>query len=763
MRIIGRTMPALALAGVAVAAGNAGAPAPTALTGYSPAHAAQQLELEQRFAAALDAGAQREWVRGMSAEPNQVGSPHDRANAEFVLQQLRSWGWEARIETFEVLYPTPRRLELEMLAPRRFRAALREPPIPGDRSSAHARGSLPPYVAYGGDGDVRAELVYVNYGMPEDYEELARHGVTVAGRLVIARYGSGWRGLKPKLAQEHGAVGCIIYSDPRDDGFAVDDAYPAGGARPPAGVQRGSVVDMPIYPGDPQTPGTGSTPGAARLARGEARTLLRIPVLPVSWSDAQPLLAALGGDVVPPAWRGALALTYHFGPGAARVHLRVQSDWNQRTIYDVIGTLRGGELPDEWVIRGNHRDAWVFGAWDPLSGHAALLDEARAIGALARTGWRPKRTLVYASWDAEEPGLIGSTEWAEAHAAELAARAVAYVNSDTNERGFLDAGGSHTLQRLVNEVAAAVSDPETHASVQERLRARRRVVGYPKGATEEERRLARQAEQPGDLEIAALGSGSDYSPFLQHLGIASLNFGFQGEGEQRGVYHSLYDSYEHFERFGDPGYVYGVALAQVAGRTVLRLADADVPPFRYADLATTVARYVEELRKLADSLRRRSEEGNALGAADAWRLAADPRHTYVAPPPEDAVPSFDFTRLDGALADLRDSAARADAALARLTAAGGASDLAARVALGHELLTLEQSLLIDTGLPGRPWYRHALYAPGLQTGYGVKTLPGVREALEQRHWEEAARYIEVTAAALQRCSTQLARIAAAAQ
>jgi N-acetylated-alpha-linked acidic dipeptidase len=463
---------------------------------------------------------------------------------------------------------------------------------------------------------------------------------------------------------------------------------------------------------------------------------------------------------VPPAWRGALGLTYHYGPGPARVHLKVLSDWGHKTIYDVIGTIRGSEQPDAWVIRGNHRDAWVFGAWDPLTGHAAMLSEARAIGALMQTGWRPRRTLVYASWDAEEPGLIGSTEWAETHAAELAASAVAYVNSDTNERGFLDAGGSHALQHMVNEVAAAVPDPEMPVSVLERLRARQRAVGHVKTASEEERRQAQVAAAGGDLEIGALGSGSDYTPFLQHLGLSVLNFGFSGEGEQRGVYHSTYDSYDHYERFGDPGYAYGVALAKVAGRTVLRLADADVLPFRYADFTDTVGRYVEELRKLADAMRARSQERNALLAADAFRLAADPRHTYVAPSPEDAVPYFDFAALDNALVRLKESARRADAALARLAAAGGVGDPGARAALDREIRTLEQALLAGEGLPGRPWYRHTIYAPGLQTGYGVKTLPGVREAIEQRHWAEAGQYIGITAAALERCSAQLGRIAA---
>ncbi|MGN6452396.1 MAG: M28 family peptidase, partial [Steroidobacteraceae bacterium] len=450
------------------------------------------------------------------------------------------------------------------------------------------------------------ELVYLNYGMPEDYRALTRRGIDVKGKLVITRYGKGWRGLKPKLAQEHGAIGCIIYSDPRDDGYAKGDIYPRGGWRPTAGVQRGSVLDMAVYPGDPLTPGIGATPDAKRLPISAARTILKIPVIPISYADAQPLLAALAGPVAPGDWRGALPITYHIGPGPARVHLAIASDWDLKPLYDVIARIPGSESPNEWVVRGNHRDAWVFGASDPLSGHVAMLAEAKAIGALRKSGWKPRRTLVYASWDGEEAGLLGSTEWAETHAAELQHNAVLYLNSDTNARGFLHPEGSHSLQHLVNDVARTVKDPETGVSSQARLRARVLVEGYDKDPSderdvaEEKTRAARIAARGGDLAIGALGSGSDYSPFLQHLGITALSIEYEGEDDQDGVYHSDYDSFEHYVRFGDPTFVYGIAEAQTVGHIVLRMADATVLPLEFTAFADTMRDYVEDLHKLAD-------------------------------------------------------------------------------------------------------------------------------------------------------------------
>ncbi len=535
------------------------------MLGFGASGAAAEAELEQRFDADLSPAELRAWMQQMASEPNHVGSPHDKANAEFELKKFREWGWDASIETFSVLYPTPREVSVELVAPNHFTARLTEPPIAGDATSSKTRDELPAYNVYGADGDVTAELVYVNQGMPDDYRELEREGVSVKGRIVLARYGGGWRGLKPKLAYEHGAVGCLIYSDPRDDGYGAGDVYPKGGYRPRDGVQRGSVQDLVLYTGDPLTPGVGATPGAKRLAIQDAKTLLKIPVLPISYAAAEPLLAALGGRVAPAAWRGGLPLTYHLGPGPAKVHMKVLSDWNQKTLYDVIATLRGAQEPDRWIIRGNHRDAWVFGATDPLAGQVALMAEAKAMGKLVKAGWRPRRTLIYASWDGEEPGLLGSTEWAESHADELETKAAVYINSDTNGRGYLVVEGSHGLKHFASEVARDVPDPQTGSSVLARAAARYRVDGYEAAGHGGRGGSGGRASPDAELELAALGSGSDFTPFLQHLGVNSLNLGFDGENDY-GVYHSAYDSFDHYRRFVDPTFEYGVALAKVSGR-----------------------------------------------------------------------------------------------------------------------------------------------------------------------------------------------------
>jgi N-acetylated-alpha-linked acidic dipeptidase len=747
-----------ALAGLSVIAAPGGARAQQAadapMLGFAPGAAAAQRALEHRFDADLDVAQMRAWLQQLSSAPNQVGSAHDIANAQFMLRQFREWGWDASIESFEVLYPTPRRVALQMIAPVKFTARLAEPPVKGDASSTRSAQGLPPYNVYSADGDVTGELVYVNRGTPEDYLELERRGISVQGRIVIARYGGVWRGLKPKLAREHGAIGCLIYSDPRDDGYFQGDAYPQGAWRPAAGVQRGSVADIPLYPGDPLTPGSPSTVGAPRVALTAAATLMRIPVLPISYADAQPLLAALAGPVAPESWRGALPITYHLGAGPARVHLQIESDWSEKPIYDVIARIRGATLPEEWVVRGNHHDGWVFGAWDPLSGNVAMMAEAKAIGALLRSGWRPSRTLIYASWDGEEPGLIGSTEWAEAHAQELQRHAVLYVNSDENTRGFLRAAGSHSLQRLVNEVGADIPDPETGGSVQKRWAARARVEAYEHAGAEE--RAAAQAAAAGlDLPLGALGSGSDYSPFLQHLGLATLDLEYSGEGEQQGVYHSAYDTFEHFLRFGDPGLRYGVTEAETVGHLMLRVADATVLPWQFTDLAQVYAGYVRELHELAEQQRAHARSLGELLDAHAFELSADPQQTLRPPARESDVPFLDFAPLDNAIARLERSARAYDAAYAGAAAQGLQLAEAQRGELDALLQGIEQTLTDPRGLPLRPWYRHLLYAPGMLTGYGAKTIPGVREAIEGRRWDEANEYVTATAAALQNYCARL--------
>jgi N-acetylated-alpha-linked acidic dipeptidase len=725
-------------------AGDAGGPP---LLGFTAARAEGQRSLEARFDSLLRRDGMKEWMRRLTAHPHHLGSPYDRSNAEYLAGLLRSWGYDTAIEEFRVLFPVPRSRRLELLSPTRFTASLREPPVPGDATSGQASEQLPLYNAYSTDGDVTGELVYVNHGVPEDYEELERRGVDVRGRIVLARYGGSWRGIKPKVAAEHGALGCVLYSDPAEDGYFRGDAYPKGGYRNDRSGQRGSVIEMTLYPGDPLTPGVGATADAKRLDRGDAPTLTKIPVLPISYADALPLLRALGGPVAPESWRGALPLTYHVGPGPARVRLALSFDWRLVPAWDVVAKLAGAERPDEWVLRGNHHDAWAYGAWDPVSGTVVVLEEARAVAALARSGWRPRRTMVYALWDGEEAGLIGSTEWAETHADELRARAAVYINSDGNGRGFFGAGGSPALEAFVSQALRDVTDPEKGVSVLQRARARTILRGSP-----EDRKDAREG---ADLRLAALGSGSDYTPFLQHLGVPSLDIGFGGEGDY-GQYHSIYDSYDHFLRFGDPDFVYGLALAKTSGRMMLRFADADVLPFAFGGLGRAVGRYVKEVAKLADDLRDEAAEQGRRLAEGSDRDVFDPRETYVPPKPEPAVPFLDFAPLLNASARLETSARTYDAALwTRLAADGAPLGDDAQRDLDAALMQCERALTRPGGLPRRPWYTHQLYAPGFYTGYGVKTLPGVREAIEQKDWSGFAVQVGVTAGALESCAARI--------
>lgn len=699
------------------------------ILGFSDA--AKQQALEARYDAKLNRDNLRTWMKTMTARPHHTGSAHDKENAELIASLFKSWGFDTAIERFDVLFPTPKTRVVELLAPERYSAKLQEPALPEDATSGQADEILPPYNAFSIDGDVTGELVYVNYGVPADYDVLAQHGIDVRGKIVIARYGHSWRGIKPKVAAEHGAIGCLIYSDPRDDGYFLGDTYPAGGFRSEQSAQRGSVADMPLYPGDPLTPGVGATADAKRLPREQARTITKIPVLPISYGDALPLLRNLGGPLAPEKWRGALPITYRLGSGPARVHLKLEFDWKLAPVYDVIARLRGSELPDQWIVRGNHHDAWVHGALDPVSGLVAMLEEARAIGELAKSGWRPRRTLVFAAWDAEEPGLLGSTEWVETHLTELKEKAVLYINSDSNSRGFLEAGGSHTLERFVTEVARDVEDPRRKVSVLERNRAFAQVDEEDA----DERRALRESPL---LRLYALGSGSDYSPFLQHAGIAALNIGFSGE-EKYGVYHSAYDSFDHFTRFDDPNFDYGIAQAKVTGRMMLRLANADFLPFEATTFADTVSRYFTDVTKLADRMRRETEEAKTL--EHARELASDPAETFVAKSEDAPVPHLEFAALQNAVARLQKNAKAFDAAKSR-------DD--------RTVMRLERALSRDEGLPGRPWYRHYVYAPGFYTGYGVKTLPGVREAIEQRKWSDANAQIAVATAVLDRYASLLA-------
>ena len=666
-------------------------------------------------------------MQRLSARPHHVGSAYDKDNADWILARFKAYGWDASIEQFDVLFPTPKERVLELIEPTRFTAKLEEPAVPDDPTSGQKAEQLPTYNAYSIDGDVTAPLVYVNYGRPEDYDELDRLGVSVRGAIAIARYGASWRGIKPKVAAEHGAVACLIYSDPRDDGYAIEPVFPAGPMRPSEGVQRGSVMDMPMYPGDPLTPGVGATPSAKRLAVKDAPTLTKIPVMPVSYADAQPLLAALTGPAAPDSFRGGLPITYRLGPGAAKVHFKVAFNWDIKPLYDVVARIAGSTYPDEWIVRGNHHDAWVNGASDPVSGIATELEEARALGELRKQGWAPKRTIVYTAWDGEEPALLGSTEWVETHLADLQQHAVAYINTDGTSRGFLGMSGSHSLEKFINDVARDVADPEAGITVWKRAQAQAIVRGSP-AAREEARSRA-------DLRIGALGSGSDYTPFLQHAGIASLNLGFGGEGED-GIYHSIYDDFYFYTRFLDTDFVYARALAQTVGTAVIRLSDAEILPFQFTNLADTVQTYVKDLQ---DLLKRRQDEIKERNRQlDDGVLAAvrDPRRPDVLPAKKEVPPALNFAPLDNAVSALTEGAKRYQRALdAAKSRFAGNKDVI--VAVNAKLRHSEQQLIDAAGLPNREWYRHLIYAPGFYTGYGVKTIPGVRENIEQGHYREA--------------------------
>ena len=727
------------------------APAAVPMLGFTAEHAAAQRALEAKLDASLDRKQIEEWIRQLSSRPHHVGSPGNKANTDMIAALFREWGFETTVERFDVLFPTPKERVLELVAPTKFTASLDEGPVAEDPTYGPRAEVLPPYNAYSIDGDVTGELVYVNFGVPADYDELRKRGVDVKGRIVIARYGASWRGIKPKVAAEHGAIGCIIYSDPAEDGSAVGEPYPKGGYRPPQGVQRGSVADIPVYAGDPLTPGVAAVPGARRLRMDEVQVFTRIPVLPISAQDAQPLLAALGGETVPPEWRGALPVTYRLGPGPAKVHLRVRSDWSTHPVYNVVGKLTGRELPDHWVIRGNQHDAWVNGATDSVSSEGPMLAEARAVAMLTKTGWRPRRTIVYATWDGEEPGLLGSTEHVELHGEEYQRKLIAYLNTDANQRGFFWGGGSHTLEPLFNEVMREVKDPLTGKTLMERTRATILVNGWTEQAMA-------AAESGGDLPIEALGSGSDFTPFLQHLGVATLYFGFGDEAEY-GQYHSAYDTFDNYRRFGDPDFAYGVTLAQAGGRLTLRLAESDVLPFDLDRLARTVSGYVDEVKKLASTMRESTEKENRLIRDGLYAAAWDPKKKWVVPQPKEPVPYLNFAPLDNAAAALREAGSRHASALAAQQ--GKALSPAATATYDEAILAVEHSLTRPQGLPGRPWYTHQVYAPGAYTGYAVKTLPAVRETIEARQWVEADARIAAVAETLRAAAAAFDRATAA--
>jgi N-acetylated-alpha-linked acidic dipeptidase len=712
------------------------------ISGFTEKSAAEQIALEQKFDGFISAEKIGATIKELSAKPHHISSPGGKEVAEKILAKYKSWGWDAKIETYNVLFPTPKTRVLEMTAPSVYKALLKEPGLKEDATS-NQDGQLPTYNAWSADGDVTGDLVFVNYGLPSDYDELEKLGTDVKGKIVITKYGKSWRGIKPKVAYEHGAIGCIIYSDPKDDGYYQGEVYPKGAFKNEYGVQRGSVMDMVIYPGDPLTPGIGSIPNTKGLERSEAPTILKIPVLPISYHDAKPLLESLDGAVAPDDWRGALPFTYHVGgTNKTKVHLKLEFDWSIKPCYDVIAMIKGNIYPDEWVIRGNHHDAWVNGADDPISGQSALLEEARAIGELVKTGWKPKRTLVFCAWDGEEPGLLGSTEWAEDHIKELQQKAVLYINTDDYSRGFFNASGSHALENFMYEIAKDVKDPQTDVSLFDRSKAADALRATSATAK-------KNALQKKSLTLGALGSGSDYSSFLQHDGVPSLNLGFGGEGSG-GEYHSIYDSYDDFSKFKDPGFIYGAALSKVAGRTALRMADADILPFDFRSLHKTVSSYVGELIELTNQLRESTAVENELIKNKVYQLANDPSKNLKAPTTKEEVPFIDFSPLQNAVASLEKATNHVNEVWTKSLTNTANAD-----AFNQQLYKAEQQLLLNNGLPRRSWYKHSLYAPGFYTGYGVKTMPGVREALEQRNFKEAQEQITLAADAINKLSSYL--------
>ena len=712
------------------------------LIGFGADAAKKEIELETSFDKQVQVNNLRDWMKRMTAYPHQLGSAYGLNNALFLRDKLTSWGFEAHLDTVHVLFPTPKIRILELTEPSKFKASLTERAVKEDATSAQTKDVLPPYHAFSADGDVTAELVFVNYGIPDDYEELAKLGIDVKGKIVIAKYGNSWRGIKPKVAYEHGAIGCIIYSDPKEDGYFQGEVYPKGPFKNDAGAQRGSVVDLPLAPGDPLTNGFVADKDNKRLSVKDAPSMMKIPVLPISYGDALPLLKALGGQVAPASWRGALPITYHVGPGPAKVHLKLEFNFDIVPAYNVIATLKGSEFPDQWIVRGNHHDAWVFGASDPVSGAVAELEEARILGELVKTGWKPKRTIVYCWWDGEEPGLLGSTEWVEKYKKTLSEKTVVYLNTDGNGRGFLGAGGSHTLEKFLNQVGRDVIDPERNIPIIDRLRSRMMVEGSPTAKQDAKTRT--------DVRIGALGSGSDYTPFIQHLGIASINVGFGGE-DAGGDYHSIYDSYDNYVRFKDGDFAYGATLAKTMGRSVLRFANAEVLPFDFSNFSNTVQTYATEIKRDLEAARTRSDDHNKLVKENRFEIAADPKEPFTKPKEMVSVPFLNFAPLENALVLLEKSAAGYAQASSKMTTRP-AEKLAQ---LNQILYKTERVLINEEGLPRRPWYKHQIYAPGFYTGYGVKTLPMIREAIEQKNWTEAESGIQRVSDALKSFSIEI--------
>jgi N-acetylated-alpha-linked acidic dipeptidase len=698
--------------------------AQTPIDGFAPKLSETQRQREEQFRAVPSAANAREELRRLTAEAHIAGSPEDYATAIYVRDQMRSFGLDSDLREYQVLLPSPRTPSIvELIAPRRERLQVREDVVPEDPSSSSKR-IVPLFNGYGASGDITAPLVYVNYGLPPDYEALKKAGVDVKGKIAIARYGNSFRGVKAKVAEDNGAIGLIIYSDPADDGYAQGDVYPKGPWRPESSAQRGSVQFLFIYPGDPLTPGAPAIPGTPRLKKEQALNLPHIPVQPISYGDAQRLLKPLRGPARPKAFQGGLPFTYHVGgTNDVRVHLKTDIEFATKTIWNVITRIDGSVEKDRWVVLGNHRDAWVFGAVDPNSGTTAMLELGRGLGQLMRSGWKPRRSIILGSWDAEEQGLIGSTEWAEENAVELREKAVAYLNMDAAVSGAnFGASSVPSMWKLIRSAAQDVRDPKTGKSIYEVWRNRVRE-NAPESELFDDNGNEKPALTP---RIGALGSGSDYTPFLQHLGVPSLDMGFGGD---YGVYHSAYDSFYWMAHFGDPTFQYHVAAAQIWGTIALRIADAEGLPLDYNDYASQLREFVNETKVLA-----------------ARRKLGD---------------SFDAKSLLNAVDDFADEAAKIDkrrrAEVSEAEKRSGGDSIARLRRINDALMQAERALIDDRGLNGRAWFKHQIYAPGFYTGYAALPLPDLRQAIEDGRAADASEAANRVTEAIKRATEVLKR------
>lgn len=695
-----RLAPVLAAAAAAVAAGAGTVAGADSQTGFFPASRAAQARAEKAFLDTPAPERARRHLFQLTEEPHVAGTPQEKKVAEYVLARFKELGLEAEMVRYDVFLNHPKRVSLKLIAPLEQELKLVEDPYDADKDSTPS-GVFPAFHGYGASGQAAGQVVYVNYGTPADYERLRGLGVSVEGRVALVRYGAVFRGLKVKEAQDRGATGVLIYSDPADDGYMRGDVYPDGPMRPPSAIQRGSVQFLSLGPGDPSTPGYASTAGAKRLTRDQMTTVPKIPSLPIAYAEAEKLLRRLGGPRVPDEWQGGLPFSYHVGPGGAAVAMDVQMDEGLKPIYNVIARIPGAREPERLVVLGNHRDAWTHGAVDPNSGTAAMLEMARGFAAALATGWRPRRTILLASWDAEEYGLVGSTEWAEEHATELQQNAVAYLNCDVAVTGpSLGLGGVPSLRDLAQAAAADVAEPRQGGSVGAAWERRLQAEWAQKAPVE-----LGAKDEPFEPRLSPLGSGSDYTAFLDHLGVPSLDMGFSGP---YGVYHAVYDDFRWMEKYGDPEFLYHAAAARLWGLMAMRLAAAEVVPLRFSG-------YASALREDLDALRR-----EAVRRVRAPRDPASPSRPAITP---------DFAPVVQALEELREAGAAADRAS---DAAAQTGDDAAARRVNDALIQVERAFLNADGLPRRGWFRHLLIAPGTTTGYAPWPFPGLQQAVEDR-------------------------------